>query len=86
MHRCRDWRRRCARLGVDDVADTVDCFDEWRAKGLVDFVPQGFDVDVDGVVPALFSGIPRVVEYHGAGDGAALVGDEVFQDVEFFAA
>ena len=70
-------------LVAEKIADAANGADERVLGFAVDFVAQAMDVDVDDVGGGVDAHLPDVIEDHGAGDDAAGVAAEVFEESEF---
>src|SRR5947199_6379152 len=68
---------------TETISDAANGVDQRIGLGIVDLAADAPDIDVDDVGGGIEMQIPDVLEQHRAGDDAALVADEIFEQLEF---
>src|SRR6186713_2990192 len=68
---------------TEAISDAADGVDQRIGLGIVDLAADAPDIDVDDVGGGIEVQVPDMLEQHRAGDHAALVADEVFEQLEF---
>src|SRR5262249_18196373 len=82
-----------ARRNVDDlsvlarstkaISDAADGVDQRIGLAVVDLAPDATDIDVDDVGGGIEMQVPDMLQQHRAGDDAAFVADQIFEQLEF---
>src|SRR5947209_8144992 len=67
---------------TDAISDTADGVDQRIGLGVVDLAADAPDINVDDVGGGIEMQIPDMLEQHRAGDDAALVADEIFEQLK----
>src|SRR6478609_4419523 len=68
---------------TDAISDAADRMDQRIGLGIVDLAADPPDIDVDDVGGGIEMQIPDVLEQHRTRDDAALVADQIFEQLEF---
>src|SRR3954451_13846925 len=81
-------RRKVEGRGVlakstETISDAADGVDQRIGLGVVDLAADATDIDVDDVGRGIEMQIPDMLEQHRTRDDAALVTDEIFEQLKF---
>src|SRR3569623_1936213 len=68
---------------TEAISDAADGVDQRIGLGIVDLAADAPDIDVDDVGGGIEVQVPDMLEQHRAGDDAALVAHEIFEQLEF---
>src|SRR6266700_540246 len=75
--------RRVLVRSADTIPDTADCMDERIRLLAVDLAAQASNINVDDVGRGIEMEIPHVLQQHGARHDAALVANQIFEELKF---
>src|SRR3569833_2755163 len=68
---------------TEAISDAADGMDQRIGLAVVDFAAVAPDLDVDDVRGRIELQVPDMLQHHRAGVDAALVADEIFEQLEF---
>src|SRR3954462_8596324 len=68
---------------TETISDAADGVDQWIGLGIIDLAADATDIDVGDVGGGIEVQIPDMLEQHRTRDDAALVADEIFEQLEF---
>src|SRR3954447_229565 len=68
---------------TETISDAADGVDQRIGLGIIDLAADATDIDVDDVGGGIEVQIPDMLEQHRTRDDAALVADEIFEQLEF---
>src|SRR5258708_13788110 len=67
---------------TDAISDAADGMDQRIGLGIVDLAADAPDIDVDDVGGGIEMQVPDMLEQHRARDDAALIADEIFEQLK----
>src|SRR3954454_3092370 len=68
---------------TEAISDAADGMDQWIGLGVVDLAANAPDIHVDDIGGGIEMQIPDVLEQHRTRDHAALVADQIFEQLKF---
>src|SRR3954463_1989140 len=74
--------RRVLARSTETISDAADGVDQRIGLGIIDLATDAPDIDVDDVCGGIEMQIPDMLEQHRTRDDAALIADEIFEQLE----